>query len=80
MVRNLVVAAVMLATPMGAMAQTASATGGRQATGQQQSQPSATQNQSQMQTDNSQQPPEAHVLPPSASAQSQPNPMPQLAK
>jgi hypothetical protein len=33
-----------------------------------------------MQTDNSQQPPQAHVLPPTASSQNQPNPMPQLAK
>jgi hypothetical protein len=50
------------------------------AIGQQRSQPSPTQNQPQQQTDNSQQPPNAHVLPPTASSQAQPNPLPQLAK
>ncbi len=48
--------------------------------GQQNNQPSANQNQPQMQTDNNQQPPAAKTLPPSADAQAQPNPLPQLAR
>lgn len=84
MVRMMVLAA-LVALPAAAIAQ-GSATqapktaGGGQATGQQNNQPSATQNQSQMQTDNAQQPPQAHVLPPTAASQNQPNPLPQLAK
>ncbi len=72
MVRIVVVAA-LLAMPLVANAQSV-------VTGQQNNQPSATQNQSQQQTDNSQQPPQAHTLPPTANAQTQPNPLPQLAK
>ena len=65
----------MLATMLAAapaMAQTA--------TGQQNNQPSANQNQSQQQTDSNQQPGNVRVLPPSADAQTQPNPLPQLSK
>ncbi len=72
---RLVVAAALLASPIAAMAQ-----GGSAVSGQQNGQPSANQNQSQGQTDNSQQPPNAKVLPPTDSSQNQPNPLPQLAK
>jgi hypothetical protein len=48
--------------------------------GQQNNQPSANQNQSQMQTDNNQQPGEVKVLPPTQSSQTAPNPMPQMSK
>ncbi len=70
---RMVVLAGVLAVPVAAGAQSA-------VSGQQNNQPSATQNQSQQQTDNSQQPPQAHTLPPTPSAQTQPNPLPQLAK
>ncbi len=50
------------------------------ATGQQNNQPSANQNQSQQQTDSNQQPGNVRVLPPSADAQTQPNPLPQLSR
>ncbi len=72
---KLIVAMALLVLPVAAMAQA-----GGTVTGQQNSQPSANQNQPQAQTDNNQQPPNAKVLPPSAAAQSQPNPLPQLSK
>ena len=73
MVRSAVLATIMAFAPQVSMAQSV-------VTGQQNNQPSATQNQSQQQTDNAQQPPQAKVLPPTASAQTQPNPLPQLSK
>ena len=57
----------------GAMGQ-----GGAQ--GQQVGQPSANENQSQMQTNNSQQPPGVTVLPPTSDSQKMPNPMPELSR
>ena len=82
MMRVAVLAAV-LAVPVGVAAQTSGppkTAGGGQVAGQQNNQPSANQNQSQMQTDMSQQPPQVKVLPPTADAQKQPNPLPQLSK
>ena len=70
MVRVLI-ALMVLAGP--AMAQSA-------VTGQQNNQPSANQNQPQQQTDQNQEPGNVKVLPPSANAQAQPNPLPQLSK
>ena len=73
-VGRLLVAASLL-VPEVAMAQS-----GAGVSGQQNNQPSANQNQSQGQTDNNQQPPNAKVLPPTENSQNQPNPLPQLAK
>jgi hypothetical protein len=73
MMRMVVMAALMLA-PVAATAQSGVVAG------QQNGRPSPNQNQPQMQTDNAQEPPQAHQLPPTASAQTQPNPLPQLSK
>ena len=75
MVGKLIVAAALMIVPVAAMAQT-----GGGVNGQQSSQPSPNQNQPQTQTDNSQQPPNATVLPATPSSQNQPNPLPQLSK
>ena len=72
---RVLVAAALVMGPAAAMAQSVGMT-----SGQQNSQPSANQNQSQAQTDNNQQPPNAKKLPASPAAQNQPNPLPQLAK
>lgn len=83
MLGRVIMAVLLASAPALAMAQISGppkAAGGGQVTGQQNNQASPSQNQSQMQTDNSQQPPGVKVLPPSASAQSQPNPLPQLSK
>ena len=63
----------MPGSTQGAMGQ-----GGAQ--GQQVGQPSANENQSQMQTNNSQQPPGVTVLPPTSDSQKMPNPMPELSR
>ena len=91
MVRSRTVAAVgaglllgsALSPWFGARAQTSvspSAQGPGVVTGQQNNQPSINQNQTQQQTDMSQQPPEAHVLPPTNGSQSQPNPQPTFSR
>ena len=83
MLGRVMVAMLLAAVPVAAMAQTSGppkTAGGGQVTGQQNNQASPSQNQSQMQTDTSQQPPGVKVLPPSADAQAQPNPLPQLSK
>ncbi len=70
-------------SPWAARAQTSvspSAQGPGVVTGQQNSQPGPNQNQTQQQTDMSQQPPEAHVLPPTAGSQGQPNPQPTFSR
>ncbi len=69
---------IMMAVMLAAMPGVALAQG--VATGQQNNQPSANQNQSQQQTDGNQQPGNVRVLPPSADAQAQPNPLPQLSR
>ena len=83
---RLAIAATLALAP-GAIAQTNPATvgksapqGGQGASGQQMGQPIPNQNQPQRQTSASQQPPNVKTLPPTASAQNQPNPKPELAK
>ncbi len=73
-VGRLVCAAVLM-IPVAVLAQPSAGS-----SGQQQGQPSANQNEPQMQTDNNQQPANTKVLPPTNSSQSQPNPLPQLAR
>ena len=93
MVRSGMVAAVSAGLLLGsawlpsvgfaARAQTSvspSAQGPGVVTGQQNNQPSINQNQTQQQTDMSQQPPEAHVVPPTNGSQSQPNPQPTFSR
>ncbi len=63
----------MPGSTQGAMGQ-----GGAQ--GQQVGQPSANENQSQIQTNNSQQPGNVTVLPPTSDSQRMPNPMPELSR
>ena len=75
--------AVSLGGVFAARAQTSvspSAQGSGVVTGQQNNQPSINQNQTQQQTDMSQQPPEAHVLPPTNGSQAQPNPQPTFSR
>ena len=72
MVRIAVLGAIVALAPVAAMAQSVVA-------GQQNNRPSMSLNQPQQQTDNSQQPPQAKTLPPTARAQKQPNPLPQLS-
>ena len=74
---------VLAAAALGAQAQTSvspSAQGPGVVTGQQNNQASPNQNQTQQQTDMSQQPPEAHVLPPTQRSQNQPNPQPTFSR
>ncbi len=87
MVRSGMVAAaaglLLVSGGFAARAQTSvgpSAQGSGVVAGQQNNQPSMNQNQTQQQTDMSQQPPEAHVLPPTAGSQSQPNPQPTFSR
>ncbi len=58
--------------------QGAAGQGGAQ--GQQMNQAIPNQNQSQMETNNSQQPPQVKVLPPTTDSQNQPNPKPELSQ
>ena len=76
-------ACLLAAGACGARAQTSvapSAQGPGVVTGQQNNHPSAAQNQTQQQTDMSEQPPEAQVLPPTARSQNQPNPQPTFSR
>lgn len=74
MLKTLVVTALLAAGPVLAQPQHAGVSG------QQLDQSIPNQNQSQMQTNDSQQPPQVKVLPPTANAQAKPNPLPELSK